>query len=114
MLLFAAALGVLAMAIWVVAWRATHDAIRVERFVDRRDEADATTLTAVANALALLETGTPSSDPYEAIDEPMPGKPQKVTIGSGEFEGEWVVEAVPADDEDVATLPTLPASFAGS
>lgn len=112
-MLFAVVLGLLAMAIWVVAWRATHDAIRVERFVKTRDRGDDTTLEAVAAALALLETGVPPDDPFEALYENADGDVLKVTFDSDGDVLLWDVEAVAADDSDVATLPDLPATFEG-
>ncbi len=36
-LLFTAVIGLLAMGLWSLALRATHDTIRIERFVEHRE-----------------------------------------------------------------------------
>ncbi len=110
-LLFAAILGVLAMGIWVLAWRSTHDAIRVERFTVRRESRSKSTTAAVAAGVSLLRTGKPSFDPYEAIFVNQFGTEVKLTFTT-DFDGmEWSIEGVLATDGEAATLPALPESF---
>ncbi|GJM22072.1 MAG: hypothetical protein DHS20C15_19870 [Planctomycetota bacterium] len=60
-------MGFLALAIFVRAWRGTHDAIRTESYVVARALRDESVGEALAAGIHLLETGRPPSDPYSAV-----------------------------------------------
>src|SRR5690606_14670902 len=60
-------MGALLMALWLIAWQATHDGLRAERFDLARERRDVALVRALAAGLHLLETGEPPSDPYACL-----------------------------------------------
>jgi len=113
-LLIVTVLGLLAMAVWGLAWRATHDAIRVEGFVVQRDARARSVLPALAHGIALLRLGHPPTDPYECIDTVADGAETHactlVFTSQGSSET-WRVDARLATEEEQSELPPMPATF---
>ena len=111
LMLWAAVFGVVAMAYWALAFRATGDCIRVERASLLRAKRDDGPARALAAGIALLRTGVPPSSPWECVVTPEDGTPCVVTISEGFGTGEWEVEARPATEDDVSSLGAAPPSF---
>ena len=113
-LLIVALLGLLAMGIWLLAWRATHDAIRLERVAVQRHLRADTAQRALALGLALLRTGRPPFDDYSCqttIASDLGDHVCAVTYISEGSEDDWSVEARLATESEQANLPTMPSSF---
>lgn len=113
-LVLTAVLGFLLAALFAMSLRATHDAIRGERFQIRR-ELHADTLTAsLADAITLLETGLPPADPYECIvtktDDNGAEWSTKITYAATAPLA-YDVSAELATADEVDALPGLPVSF---
>ncbi len=113
MLLYTAVLGLLAMGIWLLAWRGTHDAIRTERFTVARTIRSESVLQAAALGIDLLRTGRPPSDPYEC-QVTVTGVTQSydcaVVFATAGDQDTWDVQSWVMDDDDPA-LPAMPTSF---
>lgn len=113
-LLFTVVAGLLAMGVWLLAWRATHDAIRVEKFNVGREVRRESVLEGLNQAVALLRTGRPPSDPYQAVVSVSGASTTydcTVTYTSDIDQDHWIVEVDPATDEETGSLPALPSSF---
>ncbi len=113
-LVYVSVLGFLMMLVWSLSWRATHDAIRVERSLTWRDTHDTSVTRAAAIGLELLETGFPPTEDYTCI----------VTIVDGadvyECLLEYSIVTWPwrrgldvrlATDAEVAIYPAAPVTF---
>jgi hypothetical protein len=113
-LLIAAVLGLLAMGLWMLAWRSTHDAIRLERIAVQRHLRADTAQRALAQGLALLRTGRPPFDDYSCqttIASDTGDHVCAVTYISEGSEDDWSVEARLATESEQANLPTMPSTF---
>jgi hypothetical protein len=113
-LLIVAVLGLLAMALWMLAWRATHDAIRLERVATRRGIRAASVQPALAEGLDLLRTGRPPIDGYACIANITSGAGDyacTVTYSSQGSPDDWSVEARLATETEQGNLPPMPSSF---
>ena len=113
-LLFTVISGLLAMGVWVLAWRATHDAIRVEKFSVGREVRRESSLEALSRGTALLRTGRPPSDPYQAlvtVDGASTTYTCTVTYTSDIDQDHWIVDVRKATVEEQGSLPALPSSF---
>jgi hypothetical protein len=113
-LLIVTALGLLAMAAWGLAWRATHDAIRTERVVVQRAQRTASVLPALAHGAAALRGGHPPSDPYECLDTIVDGTDSwdcRLLFTSQGSAETWVVSCRLATPAEAASLPALPVAF---
>jgi hypothetical protein len=102
------------MGLWVTAWRATHDAIRTERFVVRRGIRAHSVQQALARGLALLQTGRPPTDPYAClVTLTHDGASWDCVVGF-ESQGnpnDWSVDVRLALEDEASGLPGMPASF---
>ena len=58
---------VTALGLWVLLHRHSGSAMRIERIRDARAQSAYWSAHALAQALALLETGTPPKEPYECL-----------------------------------------------
>jgi len=113
-LLIVAVLGLLAMGIWLLAWRATHDAIRLERIAVQRHFRADTAQLALARGLALLRTGRPPLDDYSCqttIASDLGEHTCAVTYTSQGSQDDWSVAARLATESEQANLPPMPSSF---
>ena len=113
-LLLVAVLGLLAMGTWVLTWRATHDAIRLERIAVWRAARAESVQPALAQGLALLRTGRPPLDPYACVTTIAGGEAEHactVTYTSQGSQDDWSVQARLATESEQGTLPPMPASF---
>jgi hypothetical protein len=113
-LLYASILGLLAMGLWMLAWRGTHDTIRTEKFEVTRNVRSESVMQAMGWALNLLGTGRPPSDPYACIFT-VPGSSTShdctVIFTSAGDEDHWQVEATPATSAELGSLPPAPSTF---
>ena len=112
-LLLTAILGVALLGGWALAWRATHDTIRAERFLVQRAERADGVQRALADAVLRLETGEPSSSPYECV-QVVAGDPDDVSCHitfTQESLTAWSVEVREATEAEVLSLPSLPLTF---
>ncbi|MBN1394420.1 MAG: hypothetical protein JW959_05315 [Pirellulales bacterium] len=91
-----------------VAWRGTASALRGQSIRDLQTRRDEGTIHALARAMALLETGSPPSDPYVCgvtLTTSQGEKSFTVTF-TGEGENLWAVQAAPtASGEDPTPMP---------
>jgi len=114
-LVLMALVGFLAMAVWMLAWRATHDAIRVERVIVQRDLRARSTLKALALAADLLRTGPPPGDPYSCIFALDDGEDGELFVtATYQRDGtdfDYDVSTQDSSSTDLATLPLAPPSF---
>ena len=77
-----------------------------------RAERRTTVEQAMADAVLVLETGLPPSDPYECIVTVVDGRPVRCkVVYSGITALEWDVTVTLATANEIATLPAAPASF---
>ena len=110
-----AVMVVLAMAVWMLAWRATHDAIRIERFAVLRETRGHRVAEAAARFAAVLRTGRPPEDPYACkVTTDWQGE-AKACVVEASSEGDadhWQVAARMATELESSTLDELPPSFA--
>ena len=110
-----AVMVVLAMAVWMLAWRATHDAIRIERFAVLREARGHRVAEAAARLAAVLRTGRPPEDPYACkVTTAWQGEVQACAVeASSEGDDDhWRIEARLATELEESTLTELPSSFA--
>ncbi len=113
-LLIVTVLGLLAMAAWGLAWRATHDAIRTDRVMVQRALRTASVLPALAHGAAALRGGHPPSDPFECIDTLIDGTESYdcLLLFTSQINSEtWQVSCRIATPSEVSSLPTLPLAF---
>jgi len=113
-LMIVAVMGVLAMGFWALALRGTHDAIRDENFVLRRQDRTQSVLPALAQVVDLLHSGRPPTDPYACLVSITAGESTwvcTVTCTSQGDQDHWLVESSIATEEEQTTLPPAPASF---
>lgn len=114
-LVIVAVMGVLAMALWGQAWRATHDGIRLERFERLRDERSRAIEPALEAMVDLLRTGRPPTDPYECVvvvsEGPGVEWAVKATLASEGDADHWSVDCRFATEAEAGTLPAAPATF---
>ena len=107
-------MGFLALAIFLRAWRGTHDAIRTEGYVVARTLRDESVGEALAAGVTLLETGRPPSDPYSAVLSVTTSTGDvacKLTWSSAGDLDTWDVLAELATSADVFSLDDMPESF---
>ena len=98
---------------WHLAWRATHDMIRAERYLVQRSERRQGVQRVLADAVLLLETGEPASSPDEYVVV-ITATPQDLQchVTYTDLGGvDWQVDVREATDVEVASLPSLPLSF---
>jgi hypothetical protein len=117
-LMIVAVMGVLAMGFWALALRGTHDAIRDENFVLRRQDRTESVLPALAQVVELLHSGRPPEDPYACLVTLVAGANEStwhcaVTATSQGDQDHWLLEAHLATEEEQETLPPAPVSFGG-
>ena len=117
-LMIVAVMGVLAMGFWALALRGTHDAIRDENFVLRRQDRTESVLPALAQVVELLHSGRPPEDPYACLVTVVTGVNGStwhctVTATSQGDQDHWLVESRLATEEEQAELPPAPTSFGG-
>ena len=113
-LLYSAVLGLLAMGMWALAWRAVHDTIRTEKFEVSRSVRSESVVQALALGIGLLETGRPPTDPYACIftvSGPSTTYDCTVSYTSLGDQDNWQVESWKATDAEKASLPVAPATF---
>lgn len=106
--------GLLAMAVWALAFRATLDCIRVERFSVVRTERAETVARALATGVALLRTGEPPSDDYSCIvslDDVEEEFFCTLLFESSEVAERWEITATVSTVEELTALPNVPESF---
>ena len=109
-----AIIAMLAMAVWAIAFRATLDSIRVERFFVNRHERDSSVTRALAAATGLLQTGHPPTDPYSCIVTVVDGEVtydctvSYTKVGNPDT---WFIESRPSTESELATLPPAPSTF---
>lgn len=113
-LVLTAVLGFLAMALFSMALRSGHDAIRGEALEFRRERRAESITLSLAQAAAVLRTGLPPTDPYECVVTQTDGDGNsydcKLTFSlSGSLQ--YDLSAVLATPTEMSSLPTLPASF---
>ena len=111
LLVWVAVFGILSMGYWAIAFRATRDCIRAERATLLRQTRDQGVAKALAAAVALLRTGTPSESPYECVVTPNGGPACTATYASTDNEDEWTVEVRPATSAEIEDLPAAPTTF---
>lgn len=111
LLLWAAVFSTLCFGFWGLCFRATGDAIVVEARAGVRAAAGDSVARALAAGLRLLETGTPSAPPASYVVTPEGGVACVVTYSEAALAGEWEVVSRVATEDDVASLPELPAGF---
>lgn len=112
-LLLTAILGIGLLGGWFLAWSATHDAIRGERFLVQRAERGAGVQQALAQAVLLLETGTPWTSPFECIAT-VPASPEAYVCHvtyTQQAALEWSVEVREATDAEALTGTPMPPTF---
>lgn len=113
-LVLGAMLGALLLAFFAVAYEATMAALRADGFFVQRDRRAASVTRGLARGLRTLETGFPPTDPYSALvvldDE---GVVWRCTVSfDGQVQqGQWLISARLATDQDTQFLPSLPPSF---
>lgn len=116
-LMLVTVMGLLAMAIWGLAWRGTQDDIRLERFEVQRDLRTKSLYPALADMLDLLRSGRPPSDPYACIVTESDGLGGEwhvtASFSSDGDQDHWNVDCRAATDSDLADLPAAPPSFGG-
>ena len=113
-LMVVAVMGVLAMGFWALALRGTHDSIRDEAFVLRREDRTQSVLPALAQGVDLLRTGRPPEDPYECLVSVVADGTTWACAVSFSSQGDpdhWLVEARLATEEEEGSLPPVPPSF---
>ncbi|MCB9899551.1 MAG: hypothetical protein H6825_16210 [Planctomycetes bacterium] len=109
-----AVLGFLTMALWMTAWRATHDGIRGEAFAVQREQRGAVVSEAAARCAALLRTGEPPRNRFGCLVEvEVDGERQTccVTFTRTDDPDVWDLDAHPADERELKTLGPMPISF---
>ena len=113
-LMIVTVMGVLSMALFGLAWRGTHDDIRLERR-ERLCETRARSLyPALADMLDLLRSGRPPIDPYECIVSISDGADEWQVVATFSSDGDqdhWNVDCRAATSEQFAELPAAPLSF---
>ncbi|MFT7461859.1 MAG: hypothetical protein ACI9EF_000193 [Pseudohongiellaceae bacterium] len=112
-LLLVTILGVVLMSSWAIAWRGTNDTIRVERILKLRESRNEGVSVALYDAVDLLRSGAPATDPCECL--------VTVTVGgrvvsfkavySSMTPLDWDVVVTKATAGEKLLLPDLPASF---
>src|SRR5262245_33843250 len=83
-----------------MAFRHIGAALRLESVRAEQALRDQGTLPALAKALALLETGTPPSDPYQCgvtIETSSGSQSFVITYTSESTDGQWAVRSTPAN-----------------
>jgi hypothetical protein len=113
-LLLVTVLGLLAMGLWLLAWRSTHDAIRMERIAVQRAIRAGSAQAALAQGLDLLASGRPPTDPFVCQTTMTSGADSFACAVSYVSQGspdEWLVRARLATDDEQAELPAMPGSF---
>ncbi len=115
-LVYVTVLGLLMALMWTLAWRATQDAIRVERAASWRDKRDASVTRAGAQALTLLSTGRPPSDPYTCLITVVDEDDSSLHVCTAEFSSvtyphTWTVDVWEATEAEQATLADAPETF---
>jgi hypothetical protein len=114
-LMIVTVMGLLAMALWGLAWRGTHDDIRLERVETLRDVRTKSLYPALADMLDLLRSGRPPSDPYACLVTESDGAggvwQVAATFTSDGDQDHWSVDCRAATETQVADLPAAPATF---
>jgi hypothetical protein len=110
---------ILLLAVWGVAYRQVGSAYRVELARTLRRTRDDGVMTALGQGVALLQTGTPPSQPYtcyvqlDGISGPgwyvVTFAPASQTPSGQTLANLWSVQAQPAND---AGTPLMPITFA--
>ena len=108
-----AVLGMIAFAVWALAYRATRDGIRAETVIVERERRDDGVTQALAEAIALLGTGTPASSPvsYIFVVGAPPDETSCTVIYTNTASKLWGIESRVATQAEIGTLPDAPASF---
>lgn len=107
-------IGLLSLGLFGLAWRGTHDAIRVESFERRRAERDESILVALADGVSLLESGRPPSDPFSAlmaITGELGDYDCTVTWSSAGDLDTWDVSVAESTEAELLLLDPAPARF---
>jgi hypothetical protein len=113
-LMLVSVMGLLAMALWGLAWRGTHDDIRLERRELQAEVRTRSLYPALADMLDLLRSGRPPSDPYEclvSISDATGGWQVAASFSSDGDQDHWVVDCRAATSSQIANLPPAPPSF---
>jgi hypothetical protein len=113
-LVLTAVIGFLTLALFAVALRAGHDAIRGERLQLRRADRAVSITASLADGVALLRTGEPPTDPYECISTQTDSEGTdwdcKLTftnMGTLQYD----VDSALATEAEVSSLPAMPSTF---
>jgi hypothetical protein len=114
-LVYVSVLGILMALMWVLAWRGTQDAIRVERSFEWREARDTSVIRAGAEAMELMETGLPPTEPTYSCIITIVDEDEiyncTVLFSSVVYWHTWTVDVWPSTDAELATLPAAPGSF---
>ena len=113
-ILYVTILGLLAMGLWGLAWRATHDTIRTEKFEVRRAVRSEGVAAALAEGLLLLETGRPPSDPFQCVKTVANGTDSyacTLTYTSQGDQDHWEVTSRIATPDELQNLSPAPGTF---
>jgi len=104
------------MALWALAFRATLDCLRVDRFVVARQRRDNSVTRALA-AAGLLRTGHPPSRRYSCIFSlPYGEEVYKCTVRylrAGDNDT-WDLESTESTEAELMNLPDAPEEFVDS
>jgi hypothetical protein len=113
-LMIVTVMGVLAMALWGLAWRGTHDDIRLERAEVLRDTRTHSLYPALADMVDLLRSGRPPSDPYACLVTVTDATGEWTLAATFSSDGDadhWQVDCRAATETQIAELPAAPPSF---
>jgi len=112
-LLLVTILGVVLMSSWAIAWKGTNDTVRIERILRMRGDRNVGVSTALYEAVDLLRSGTPSTDPYTClVTVIVEGRGLACkAIYSSTSPDVWDVVVTEATAGEEALLPDLPGSF---
>jgi len=114
-LLLSAMLGVMAFALWIVAFRATQDALGLAASESDRERRMVVLTEAMTRAGHLLETGVPPRTGYRCVSRHRveAGEWQAVTLKFSQSgsEDRWEVDAQFASQRELAKLPPAPVAF---
>jgi hypothetical protein len=113
-LMIVTVMGLLSMAFFGLAWRGTHDDIRLERRERLCDTRTRSLYPALADMLDLLRSGRPPTDPYECLVTIVDGADEwqiAATFSSDGDQDHWHVDCRLATSEQLAGLPAAPTSF---
>lgn len=116
-LILAAMLGVLAMTMWLVAYRATEDALAFAQGEEQRRLRTEILPEAIARGARLLETGVPPTSGFRCVSRHRNAAGDWVAI-TLRYErlgaaNRWAIRATPSTPQEKRALEPLPTWFRG-